>query len=165
MRKVLLACSLFLAACGGSKAQAPAPEVAKVVVPEKVLTWNEPGPAALKSAQVQRKMMIIWFFDEHCPACTAMRGGALSDPCVVDELNEHFVFVGANVTKKPQLASFLDEPVFPSTMFVLPDETGTIIPTVLQGALPADKFCTALKAIHVEFEKELKKLDALERGH
>ncbi len=128
--KTLLALAL---ACATFSAQAQTDEVPGWFS-ESFLEF----PQDLKEAAAEGKRLMLYFWQDGCPACSKMKATTLADRAIVDETRRHFVPVALNVfgerelqwtdgrtMREKDLARALDIRATPTLLFL--DERGAVV--------------------------------------
>lgn len=111
-------------------------------------------PQDVKEAAADGKRLMLYFWQDGCPACARMKATTLADRAIVDQTRRHFVAVALNVfgerevlwtdgrtLREKELARALDIRGTP-TLLVL-DEQGTIVLRQV-GYVPPQQFAAAL---------------------
>jgi thioredoxin-related protein len=93
--KTLLALAL---ACAALSAHAQANEV-PAWFSESFLEF----PQDVKEAAADGKRLMLYFWQDGCPACSKMKATTLADPAIVETTRRHFVAVALNVFGEREL--------------------------------------------------------------
>jgi len=144
--KILLALAL---ACAGFAARAQTHEVPSWFA-ESFLEF----PQDVKEAAQERKRLMLYFWQDGCPACRKMRETTFADRAIVDQTRRHFVAVALNVhgerelqwtdgrtMREKDLARALNIRGTPTLIFL--DEQGAVA-LRLVGYVPPERFATTL---------------------
>ena len=150
MRWLLVPIALVLA-CAGFAAHAQTHEVPSWFA-ESFLEF----PQDVKEAAQERKRLMLYFWQDGCPACRKMKETTLADRAIVDQTRRHFVAVALNVhgerelqwtdgrtRREKDLARALNIRGTPTLLFL--DEKGSVV-LRLVGYVPPERFLAALAA-------------------
>lgn len=101
-----------------------------------------PAPAdtvsdGLKKAKAQEKDVVIYIYSQYCPYCDAMDRNVLNDSDVSASLKKDFVYIRADIDKRPDLARKYRIMGYPTT--ILAESTGRII-VKIPGYIPKKDF-------------------------
>lgn len=149
MRGLLLALAL---ACAAGVAHAQA---------EEVPAWFSESfleiPQDVKEAAGDGKRLLLYFWQDGCPACRKMKATTFAEPTIIDATRRHFVAVALNVfgerdvlwadgrtMREKALARALDIRGTPTLLFL--DERGAIV-LRLVGYVPPQRFAAALAEV------------------
>jgi len=148
MRWLLVLLALVLA-CAGFAARAQTHEVPSWFA-ESFLEF----PQDVKEAAQQRKRLMLYFWQDGCPACRKMKETTLADRAIVDQTRRHFVAVALNVfgerelqwtdgrtMREKELARALNIRGTPTLLFL--DERG-VVALRLVGYVPPERFAATL---------------------
>jgi thioredoxin-related protein len=148
MRWLLVLIALVLA-CAGFAAHAQTHEVPSWFA-ESFLEF----PQDVKEAAQERKRLMLYFWQDGCPACRRMKETTLADRAIVDQTRRHFVAVALNVNgerelqwtdgrtmREKDLARALNIRGTPTLLFL--DEKGSVV-LRLVGYVPPERFLAAL---------------------
>jgi len=144
--KILLALAL---ACSSFAARAQTHEVPPWFA-ESFLEF----PQDVKEAAQDGRRLMLYFWQDGCPACRKMRETTLADRAIVDQTRRHFVAVALNVygerelqwtdgraLREKELARALNIRGTPTLLFL--DEKGSVV-LRLVGYVPPERFLAAL---------------------
>jgi thioredoxin-related protein len=144
--RVLLA---FALACAAFAASAQANEVPSWFA-ESFLEF----PQDVKEAAGDGKRLMLYFWQDGCPACRKMKETTLADRAIVDKTRRHFVAVALDVfgerelqwtdgrkMREKELARALNIRGTPTLLFL--DERGAVA-LRLVGYVPPQRFATTL---------------------
>jgi thioredoxin-related protein len=144
--KTLLALVL---ACAAFSAHAQASEV-PAWFSESFLEF----PQDMKEAAADGKRLMLYFWQDGCPACSKMKATTLADRVIVDETRRHFVAVALNVfgerelqwtdgrtMREKELARALDIRGTPTLLFL--DERGAVVQRRV-GYIAPERFAATL---------------------
>jgi len=144
--KILLALAL---ACSSFAARAQTHEVPPWFA-ESFLEF----PQDVKEAAQDGRRLMLYFWQDGCPACRKMRETTLADRAIVDQTRRHFVAVALNVygerelqwtdgraLREKELARALNIRGTPTLLFL--DEKGSVV-LRLVGHVPPERFLAAL---------------------
>ena len=136
-------------ACAGFAARAQTHEVPSWFA-ESFLEF----PQDVKEAAQQRKRLMLYFWQDGCPACRKMKETTLADRAIVDQTRRHFVAVALNVfgerelqwtdgrtMREKELARALNIRGTPTLLFL--DERG-VVALRLVGYVPPERFAATL---------------------
>ena len=144
--KILLALAL---ACSSFAARAQTHEVPPWFA-ESFLEF----PQDVKEAAQERKRLMLYFWQDGCPACRRMKETTLADRAIVDQTRRHFVAVALNVhgerelqwtdaraMREKELARALNIRGTPTLLFL--DDKGSVV-LRLVGYVPPERLLAAL---------------------
>jgi hypothetical protein len=149
MIKKLLCGMIFTALCATGCASTHVQHMAQLSPPVKEMpaearhiTWRPFAKGTAQLAMRQKKITLLFFYDDTAPS-TEMRKNVLTDKCVIDQIEDHFIFVGINVDETPgALDALLDKGVIPPVvLYVIPGEG---IAPISTKNLPAKTYCKIL---------------------
>lgn len=83
------------------------------------IAWQPYSPAAFAEAKKEKKLVLIFGKAEWCPWCRATRNKVLTDPMVIQVVNQYYVPVMLDVDKEAILANQYDIRQLPT--FVVSD--------------------------------------------
>jgi thioredoxin-related protein len=104
-------------------------------------------PQDVKEAAADGKRLMLYFWQDGCPACRRMKESTLADPALVVTTRRHFVAVALNVfgerevqwtdgrtLREKELARALDLGGTPTLL--VPDERGDVVPRRVGSTAP-----------------------------
>ena len=99
---------------------------------------------ALNEAQSQNKSIALIFDQDSCVYCELLKDNVLSNSDVQKELNENYIVVLVDISKKPDVAAKYDVFGTPTVQFL--DSSGNEIGRI-EGFVESDEFLKTLKEI------------------
>ena len=104
--------------------------------------WFTDFKKGLEVAKKERKLVLIYFYAEHCPYCYQVEEFVFGDPDVEKFLKKNFVVVSIDYTQDEKLSKKYN--VFGTPTFVILDpKTGKVLKKIF-GSVPSDTFLSLL---------------------
>ena len=102
-------------------------------------------PEALKLAEAENKLVMIFFWADWCVYCAKIRREVFSDPAVHEVFDRNFVAVSVDVEKDPEdLARKYRARAMPTMIFLKPDQE---VLGFLPGAVDRETFLKILEYV------------------
>ncbi len=99
----------------------------------------------LETAKKEGKLVLIYFYAEHCPYCYHVEEFLFGDPDIEKFLKEHFVVVSIDYEENEELSERFYVFGIP-TLVILDPETGKILKRIF-GSVPKEQFLVLLADI------------------
>jgi thioredoxin-related protein len=119
-----------------------------------------PYQTALDQAQAENKFVLMYYWADWCGNCKIFSENVLSDPKIIEYLNNGFKFVSINIDKDQPLAKKYRVMVVPTIVFL---ESSSKPASVLPGAIPGEIFSLVLSYMTSLAYKDLEFVDYLDK--
>jgi thioredoxin-related protein len=102
-------------------------------------------PEALKLAEAENKLVMIFFWADWCAYCVKIRREVFSDPKIHEVFDRNFVAVSVDIEKDPEdLAKKYRARAMPTMLFLKPDQE---VVGFLPGAVDQETFLKVLEYV------------------
>jgi thioredoxin-related protein len=113
----------------------------------------------LKRAKSQNKEVVMYIYSQYCPYCDAMDRNVLNDSDVSQILKRDFVYIRADIDKRPDLARKYQIRGYPTTILM---ESGGRTIARIPGYIPKKDFQKILAYLKGKHYRTMSLIDFLE---
>jgi len=104
--------------------------------------WFTDFNEALRRAESEGKLILLYFYSEHCPYCHQVEEFVLGDEDVERVLENNFIVVGVDTLENPELMEEFS--VFGVPSFVVYEPRASKVLGTFFGSLPREDFLSLL---------------------